>query len=88
MAFLAFTLAKHYIFVHVNNRIEGASIARPRKDPEDKKSKWITFYMSEDKQERPNAVAAHLGIEKTRVVAKSLDTWNRMLENLEQYHFC
>ena len=56
-------------------------MARPRKNEEDKKDRRLTFYMTTDEAERLNTVATHLGMEKTRVVAKALDTWIHALEN-------
>ncbi len=59
----------------------GANMARPRKNEEDKKDKRLTFYMTEEEQQRLNVLADHLGLEKTRIVAKALDTWIHTLEN-------
>ena len=56
-------------------------MARPRKEPEDKKKRRLTFYMTETEEERLNSVAAHLELEKTRIVAKALAQFVATLEN-------
>lgn len=60
-------------------------MARPRKNVEDKRDKRLTFYMTTEEEERLSIIAEHLGMEKTRVVAKALDKWiQTMKEQPEQ----
>lgn len=56
-------------------------MARPKKADEEKRDKRLTHYMTEAEEERLNAVAAHLGLEKTKVIAKALDQFVHGLEN-------
>lgn len=56
-------------------------MARPRKAHGDKRDKRLTFYMTDDEAARLSAVADHMGLEKTKIVAKALDEWIHRLEN-------
>ena len=54
---------------------------RPPKAAEEKRDKRFTFYMTEAEEDRLKAVAAHLGLDKTKVIAKALDQYIHGLEN-------
>lgn len=56
-------------------------MARPRKELEDKRDKRLTFYMTEEERARLDAVAAHLRLDMTKVIAKALDQFVHGLEN-------
>lgn len=56
-------------------------MARPRKELEDKRDKRLTFYMTEEERARLDAVAAHLRLDKTKVIAQALDQYIHGLES-------
>lgn len=56
-------------------------MARPKKAGDEKRDRRLTFYMTEEEEIRLNAVAAYMGLDKTKVIAKALDRWIQTLEN-------
>ena len=56
-------------------------MARPKKAEDAKRDRRLTFYMTDEEETRLNTVAAHMGLDKTKVIAKALDRWIQTLEN-------
>ena len=56
-------------------------MARPKKDPEAKRNKRLTLYLTGGEEDQLNLLAESTGINKTKIIARALQDYVKRLED-------
>jgi len=56
-------------------------VARPKKDPEEKKDKRLTLYFTQAEFEQLNIISESIASDKTKIITKALNNYLKALEN-------
>lgn len=56
-------------------------MARPKKDPDEKKSERLTLYFTPGEAERLSILSISMSLDKTKVISKALEQYVKTLEN-------
>ena len=56
-------------------------MARPKKDPEEKRENRLTLYLTNREEEELNLLADSMGLNKTKIISRALQNYVKILEN-------
>jgi len=56
-------------------------VARPKKDPGEKRENRLTLYLTSREEEELNLLAESMGVNKTKIITRALQNYVKTLEN-------
>jgi len=63
----------------IGNRREQSNMARPKKDPGEKKDKRLTLYLTKSEHEQLNLLSESIASDKTKIIGKALSNYLKKL---------